>query len=164
LKPKFLAVTDRRVIFLDQKILGRYSLNDIPYSKLELVLFEEGLMASTFNLKDEDGHSIQVSWLDKKECQDAIITIRDALNAIAIEPVSIQKKKELVGGRWILRKPREIVTRSMPMTMVTETRQSNTPHEEDPIEKLKRLKGLYDTGILSDAEYQEKKQQLMDLI
>ena len=121
-------------------------------------------MASTFNLKDEDGHSIQVSWLDKKECQDAIITIRDALNAIAIEPVSIQKKKELVGGRWILRKPREIVTRSMPMTMVTETRQSNTPHEEDPIEKLKRLKGLYDTGILSDAEYQEKKQQLMDLI
>ena len=164
MKPKFLAVTDRRVIFLDQKILGRYSLNDIPYSKLELVLFEEGLMASTFNLKDEDGHSIQVSWLDKKECQDAIITIRDALNAIAIEPVSIQKKKELVGGRWILRKPREIVTRSMPMTMVTETRQSNTPHEEDPIEKLKRLKGLYDTGILSDAEYQEKKQQLMDLI
>ncbi len=164
MKPKILVVTDRRVIFLDQKILGRYDLRDIPYSKLELVLFEEGLMASKFDLKDEGGHHIQISWLGKKECEDAIITIRDALNMIAVEPVSIQKKKQLVWGTWILRKPKEIVTRSVPMTMVTETRRSNTPQAEDPIDKLKRLKDLYDTGILSDAEYQEKKQRLMDLI
>lgn len=164
LKPKFLVVTDRRVIYLDQKILGRYDLHDVPYSKLELVVFDEGLVTSAFDLKDEDGHHIQISWLDKKECEDAIITIRDALNAIAVEPVSIQKKKQLVGGKWILRKPKEIVTRSMPMAMVTETQRSSAPQAEDPIEKLKRLKDLYDAGILSEAEYQEKKQRLMELI
>ena len=54
LKPRFLAITDRRVIYLDQKILGRYVLKDIPYSKIELVLLEEGLVASKFGIKDEE--------------------------------------------------------------------------------------------------------------
>ncbi|MDD3932697.1 MAG: PH domain-containing protein [Methanoculleus sp.] len=164
LKPKFLAITDRRTIYLDQKVLGRYDLKDIPYSKIELVLFEEGLMTSAFGIKDEEGHRIQIAWLGKKECQDAIITIRDALNSIAVEPVSIEKKKQLIGERWLLRKPKEVVTRTLPMAMMTERQHSDTPRGEDPIGKLKRLKELYDTGVISDSEYQEKKQRLMDLI
>ena len=164
IKHKFIVITDRRVIFLDLKVLGRYDLHDIPYSKLEHVVFEEGLVKSEFDLKDEDGHHTQISWLDKKECEDAIITIRDALNAIAVEPVSIQKKKQLVGGRWVLHKPKEVVSRSMPMAMVTDVQRSSTPQAEDPMDKLKRLKNLHDEGILSDEEYQEKKQRLMDMI
>lgn len=162
LKPKYLVITDRRVLYLDQRILGRYVLKDMPYAKLQLVLFEEGLIASAFGLKDEDGRRIQITWLDKKECQDAIIMVRDALNAVAVEPITIRKKKELVGERWILRKPKELVTRTMPM--VNEVRHLDIPQREDPIEKLKRLKELYDTGAISEAEYQEKKRRLIDLI
>jgi hypothetical protein len=41
-KPKYLIVTNRRVMYLDQKILGRYDLSDIPYEKLEQVSFHKG--------------------------------------------------------------------------------------------------------------------------
>ena len=46
LKPKYLAVTDRRIIYLDQKILGRYDLEDIPYEKMRGVYFRQGAIGS----------------------------------------------------------------------------------------------------------------------
>jgi len=49
LKPKYLIVTDRRIIYLDQKILGRYDLIDIPYEKLEFVHFK----SSSFEMRRE---------------------------------------------------------------------------------------------------------------
>jgi hypothetical protein len=65
-KPKFLAVTDRRVIYLDQKILGRYEIIDVPYEKLEQVFFKEGVVAAEFILKSEDAGTIKLDWMDKK--------------------------------------------------------------------------------------------------
>ena len=55
LTPNTLAVTDQRVILVDHKVLGRYHLKDIPYSKLETVHFEQGIAASHFTLKPEEG-------------------------------------------------------------------------------------------------------------
>ena len=57
-KPKYLIVTDRRVMYLDQKILNRYDLIDIPYEKLEQVNFHKGPVASEFVLKSEEGGGI----------------------------------------------------------------------------------------------------------
>lgn len=160
LKPRYLVITDRRVIYYDQKIAGRYDLHDIPYSKLERVYFNEGIIASEFALKDEENHQILLTWLDKTECKDAIITIRDAINSIAVEPVSIQKKKTLTGEKWLLKKPREIVTRTMPMTQVTEHTQA-APNKDDPVNKLKKLKELHEMGLLSNEEYEEKRKQVI---
>ncbi len=160
LKPKYLIISDRRVIFYDQKIAGRYDLNDIPYSKLEHVYFNEGLLASEFTLKNEDKHHISINWLGKKECKDAIITIRDAINAISIEPVSIQKKKTLVGEKWSLRKPLETITRTMPMAQVIERTQP-AQKTDDPVDKLKKIKELNEIGILSDGEYEEKRREII---
>ena len=36
------------------------------------------------------------------------------------------------------------------------------PPEKDPVEMLKDLKDLHDSGILSDAEYEEKRQPYLD--
>ena len=163
LKPKYLAVTDRRVMYLDQKILGRYDLKDIPYEKMEEVYFKQGAVGSEFQLKNEGGELIKLSWLDREECQGAIVAIRDAINAISVEQVSINKKKRLFGREeWSLKKPKETVMRTLPMTKVVETSKPST--REDPMEKLKKLKELYDMGVISEEEYQEKRGKLMKLI
>lgn len=163
-KPKFLIISDRRVIFLDQKILGRYDLKDIPYQKLEDVHFEEGIVASKFQLKGKDGDSITINWLDKTECKEAIVTIRDAINAIAIEPISLQKKKKLVGERWTLHKPKELITRSIPATRVAETTKHQSEPKDDPIEKIKKLKELKDMDLISEEEFEEKRRKLLEEI
>ncbi len=91
-----------------------------------------------------------------------ITSIRDALNAIAVEQVSIQKKKKLIGEEWLLKKPREMTMRSLPMTQVVEKKVKE--EKEDPMEKLKKLKELHDMGVISDEEFEEKKKKLMELI
>jgi len=161
LKPKFLVVTNRRVMYLDQKILGRYEMVDIPYEKLEFVHFKKGKIGAKFVIRSEEGEEITLSWMEKEEAEKAIESIRDALNAIAVEPVSIQKKKGLLGVELMLSKPKEIITRALPMTQVVERR---TLPKEDPIEKLKKLKELYEAGILSKEEFEEKKRKLLDQI
>lgn len=161
-KPKYLIVTDRRVMYLDQKILGRYDLSDIPYEKLEQVSFHKGPVASEFVLKSEEGRIINLTWMEREEASSALNAIRDSLNAIAVEPVSIQKKKGLLGEDLLLKKPPELVSRTIPMTRVIEERKAKA--EEGPADKLKKLKELYDAGVINEQEYEEKRKKLLELL
>lgn len=73
-----------------------------------------------------------------------------------------QKNKGFFGEEWKISKPKEVVTRTLPMTRV-ETHKA-APEKEDPVEKLKNLKELADAGVISQEEYEEKRKQYMDLI
>jgi hypothetical protein len=157
--PKTLAVTDRRVMVVDHKLLGRYELQDIPYSKLETVRFEQGVAGSKFTLIPEDGEAIEVAWLSREGAQRAIETIRDALDAIAVEPVSIQRKKKMLGmEKWVLQKPEEFVSRR------AEAGQARRKPESDPLERVRNLKELLDAGAISQEEYEAKKAELLDQV
>ncbi|EEB73924.2 PH domain-containing protein [Thermococcus sp. AM4] len=158
-KPKWLLVTDRRIIYLDEKVLGRYDLKAIPYQKLEQVTVKLGVMSSEFVIEGEESISLKLGWMNKEEARKAINAIKDALNAIAVEPVSIDVKKGLTSETWTLRKPKELVTRSMPARA-----QPQVVEKEDPLEKLKKLKELYDMGVISQEEYEEKRKKLLEQI
>ncbi|ACS34602.1 PH domain-containing protein [Thermococcus gammatolerans] len=158
-KPKWLLVTDRRIIYLDEKVLGRYDLKAIPYQKLEQVTVKLGVMSSEFVIEGEESISLKLGWMNKEEARKAINAIKDALNAIAVEPVSIDVKKRLTSETWTLRKPKELVTRSMPART-----QPQVIEKEDPLEKLKKLKELYDMGVISQEEYEEKRKKLLEQI
>ncbi|AIF68654.1 hypothetical protein PAP_01060 [Palaeococcus pacificus DY20341] len=158
-KPKWLVVTNLRILYIDEKILGRYDLTAIPYEKLELVYVKVGKVSSEFIIKKEDGEEIKLSRMDKEEAKNAIGAIRDALNEIAVEPVTIERKKHLMSEEWIIHKPREVVSRSIRM----ESRRF-TAKTEDPLEKLKKLKELYDMGVITQEEYEEKRKKLLEQI
>ena len=164
-KPKYITITNRRVLYLDQKILGRYDLIDLPYEKLETVYFKQGAIGSEFKLKNEDGSVIALNWLDKTNCKDAICSIRDAINQIAIEPVGIQKKKGLMGREeWKLSKPKEVVFRGVSQTPSAATSPVQNVQQDGPAEKLKKLKELHEMGVISDEEYKEKRDSLVKIL
>ena len=160
LTPNTLAVTDQRVILVDHKVLGRYELMDIPYSKLETVRFEQGIAASHFTLKPEDGEPIEVTWLSKQGARKAIETIRDALDRIAVEPVSIQRTKKMLGREeWVLHKPEELVYRR-----AASGGKEEQASESDALARLSDLKKLLDAGAISQDEYDRKKEELLDKV
>jgi hypothetical protein len=156
LTPKTLAVTDQRVMIVDHQLLGRYELQDIPYSKLETVRFEQGVASSKFSLIPEDGEAIEIAWLSKNGAQRAIETIRDALDAIAVEPVSIQRNKRMLGREeWVLHKPEELVSRRAAAGEKRKTKRT------DPLDQLRQLKELLDAGAISQEDYEAKKEELL---
>ncbi|WP_297498365.1 PH domain-containing protein [Thermococcus sp.] len=158
-KPKWLLITGRRIIYLDEKVFGRYDLKAIPYQKLEQVTVKLGIMSSEFIIEGEENITLKLGWMNKEEARKAINAIKDALNAIAVEPVSIGVNKGLTSETWVLNKPKEFITRTMPAYHAQSVRE-----EEDPLEKLKKLKELYDMGVISQEEYEEKRKKLLDEI
>jgi hypothetical protein len=160
-KPKWLVVTNMRILYIDEKLLGRYDLIAVPYEKLEFVYFKATKVSSEFVIKKEDGEELSLSRLDKNEAMKAIEAVRDALNAIAVEPVTIQRKKKLMSEEWIIHKPKETVSRAIRVQRSVPTL---VKEKEDPIEKLKKLKELYDMGIITQEEYEEKRRKLLEKI
>jgi len=161
LTPKTLAVTNQRVILVDHKMLGRYDLQDIPYSKLETVRFEQGVAGSHFTLQPEDGKAIEVAWLSRDGARRAIETIRDALDDIAVEPVSIKRTKKMLGREeWVLHKPEELVYRRASAGGEGEEKKESS----QPLEQISKLKELLDAGAISREEYERKKQDLLDQV
>ena len=160
-KPKWVIVTDRRIIYLDEKILGRYEIKTIPYQKLERITVKLGIMSSDFVIKQEDEFRLRLGWMNKEQARETITAIKDALNAIAVEPVSIEVSKGLTSEEWTLEKPKEIVTRVAPAGKPIE---HEPAAKEDPLEKLKKLKELYDMGAISPEEYEEKRKKLLEQI
>jgi hypothetical protein len=163
-KPKWLLITDRRIIYLDEKILGRYDVKAIPYQKLEKVEVELGVMSSEFTIKGEEDIRLKLGWMNKEQARNTINAIKDALNAIAVEPVGVEVKKGLTHETWILKKPGELVTRVAPAGTTISQPSVTAEKEEDPLEKLKKLKELYDMGVISPEEYKEKRKKLLEQI
>ena len=161
-KPKWLVVTDRRIIYLDEKMFGRYDMKAVPYEKLEEVYVKIGKMYAEFIIKQENGDEIKLDRMDKTKSREAIEAIKEAINRIAVEPVSIERKKHLTSQELWIHKPKEVISRAVRM----ESRgvQVQQAQKEDPLEKLKKLKELYDMGVISQEEYEEKRKKLLDQI
>ncbi len=162
-KPKWIVVTNRRILYVDEKLFGRYSFSGIPYEKLQTVEFKAGMVASRFKITKENGKTVELSWLSKEESKETIQTIKDALNEIAVEPITIQKDKGLKSEEWRLNKPKETVSRFV-SSQESFKGSKQKKEKEDPIEKLRGLKKLYDEGIISQTEYETKRKKLLEMI
>ena len=152
-KPKYIVVTDSRVIYFDRKIFNRYEIVDFPYKRLKDVWFRFGKFGSKFILEREDGRVAELEWLKKEGALEVLNAIKKALQAVAVEPVSIEKQKKLIGEEWFIRKPMEVISRAV-LT-------SRGEPEEDIAEKLRKLKALLDEGLITKEEYEEKRKELL---
>ncbi len=154
-KPKWVIVTNRRVIVFDEKILGRYELTAVPYEKLEKVVYHRGLVGSSFKLVLEDSSELDLSWLSKENADKALNAIKEALERISVEPPKLVKKKGLTATDIVLEKPKELVTRGISRIEAT------TGPQEDPLKKLEVLKRLLDQGAITREEYEKLKAKIL---
>lgn len=159
--PKWLIITSKRIVYYDQKMLGRYELRDFPYSKIELILCRVGLLATLFYVRKEGGEELKIPWLKKTEIRSVFETIYNALNRVAIEPVSIKKKKFLIGEEFILEKPAEVVSR---MAVTGEGAWSARSESKSVEERLRRLKELLEKGLITQEEYEYHRKRILESI
>ena len=65
-RPDYTVLTDRRIMYFNDKHLGRFELTVIPYSKLQTMKAERGLI--TFGkllFRDENGEEISLNKVKK---------------------------------------------------------------------------------------------------
>ncbi|BES82266.1 PH domain-containing protein [Pyrodictium abyssi] len=163
-KPKWLVVTDRRIIISGEKILGRYEATAIPYEKLKQVYLRSGVWRSEFHIETEEGEKIEMPWMDKDAAREAVEAIKEALQRVSVEPPTIVRRKHLASEEWVLNKPKEQITRSYVARQAPAQPAVPAERREDPLEKLEKLKRLLDEGAITPEEYEVFRRRLLEEI
>ncbi|WP_256392858.1 PH domain-containing protein [Natronoarchaeum rubrum] len=129
-------VTDRRVLFIGSKMIGS-TQTSIDYKDISSVEVSFGMVQKRLNLEtDSKVFGIGVGKLDKEEVQDMAQFVREQTR----EDPELSNSSSGSGDT------------------------SDTSDEEDPLDKLERLGDLRDDGVITEDEFQEKKESLLNQI
>ena len=139
--PEFTFLTNRRIIYYNQKILGRYDLIDIPYSRLSEMKAERGRMSfGSIVFVSEEGDEVQLKKVPKAQIEEFVQALEIALNNVAVEAIRIKRIKGLLGKMvWEFKKSPEMIFRARPPDNEALTYKSQTqrPPDSDPMNELK---------------------------
>jgi hypothetical protein len=152
-RSNYIILTNIRLIYFDAKFLGRYVFKSLPLQKvLQISAHKGAIVWGEVTVRMEDGSLYTVERVSRNDVTNFIDALEIEYNNIAVEPVSIKHKGELLGiSDWEFNKPAEIVFRQNTAT------QSQTL--EDP---LVQLKMRFVKGEISEEEYKTKLQVLKD--
>lgn len=146
-RTNYIVLTNLRLIYFDEKHLGRFTFKSLPFQKLLQVKAHRGAVVwGEVSIKMEDGTSYVVERVSRNELAGFIESLEKAVNNIAVEPISIQHKGELLGrSEWEFNKPAEMIFRQNPPNQSTSA--------DDPIVHLK-IK--YANGEITEEEYRSR--------
>jgi hypothetical protein len=152
-RSNFIILTNQRLIYFDQKHLGRYVFKSLPLQKLLQVSAHKGAVVwGEVSVRMEDGSKYVVERVNRKDLESFIDALEIEYNSIAVEPVSIKHKAELLGiADWEFNKPAEMVFRQNPSIQSIPV--------EDP---LVQLKMRFVKGEISEEEYKAKLRVLQE--
>jgi hypothetical protein len=152
-RPDYIILTNLRVVYFDEKHLGRYAFKSIPFQKLLQMKAHRGvLLWGTISFTSEDGTVIVLERVDRNDLEGFIDALEIEYNSIAVEPISIKHERDLVGkATWQFDKPAETIFRQPP---------SDQPRlAEDPVNQLKIR---FIKGEISEEEYKAKLRVLQE--
>jgi len=152
-RPDYIILTNLRVVYFNEKHLGRYAFESIPFQKLLQMRAHRGaVLWGDISFKSEDGTVILLEKVDRHDLEGFIDALEIEYNSIAVEPILIKHERDLVGiASWEFDKPAEVIFRQMP------SGQPKSP--EDP---LSQLKMRFIKGEISEEEYRAKLRVLQE--
>ena len=151
-RTNYIILTNLRLIYFDEKFLGRYVFKSLPLQKVLQVSAHKGAIVwGDVSVKMEDGTFYTLERVSRNDMTNFIDALEIEYNIIAVEPISIKHKGELLGiADWEFNKPEELVFRQQPSTQQL---------VEDP---LNQLKMRFIKGEISEEEYKTKLRVLQE--
>lgn len=152
-RPNYVILTNIRLVYFDEKRLGRYDFVSMPFQKILHMKAERGVFLwGDISFKSEDGAILFLEKVDRDDMIEFIEALRTAYNQIAVEPISIKHTKSLVGQEeWEFNKPEEMIFRQQP-----------APQTISSDDALSQLKKRFINGEISEEEYRSKLRVLQE--
>lgn len=152
-RTNYVILTNNRLIYFDEKFLGRYVFKSLPFQKLLQIKAHKGAVVwGEVTFKMEDKSTYTVERVNRNDLSKFIEALEIAYNNIAVEPVAMKRQGDLLGiTDWEFNKPEEVVFRQ----------QSSNQQRliDDP---LAQLKLRFVKGEISEEEYKAKLRVLQE--
>ena len=149
--PDCIALTSRRFIFYRPKLLGRVDFEDYVWRDLHDAKLSENVIGSTISVRTSQGRVLALDYLPKSQAR-AVYRIAQEMEEISLEERrnrSLEEKRAGAGGVLV---QTHIGAAPTPSTIVD---------ANDPLQTLQKLKTMCDAGLISTAEYEAKKNEIL---
>jgi hypothetical protein len=160
-KPDWTILTDRRIIYFNEKHLGRYDMVVIPYPTLQQMRAEKGVaFFGSIVFVKEDGVEIHLERVPKDIVESFENSLERALNNVAVEPISITRNRKLLGRmKWEFDKPAEMLFRMRPDAQQQMMGYAQ-PQQQLPQDPIEALNLRFARGEITEEQYQRMRQIL----
>lgn len=132
-----LVSTERRIIFIDKKLLGSVTEDEFPHHKIASVQHSYGLISSELKLFTRDGIKAEFKLYNRNAAKNFYESIQSYINRLQNSSVETQKYNQ--STEEISKKDETIAI----------------------FDKLEKLGKLRESGILTNEEFEEQKKKLL---
>lgn len=148
--PDAVVLTNRRFIVYRPKLLGRVDFEDYIWRDLADVRLKEGIMGATIVLQSTNGRKVEMDYLPKPQARRIYSIAQEMEERVREERRlrEMEEKRAAAGG--------VVIQGGMP-TMQGPA----APSGEDPVQKLKQLKDMLDAALITQGEYEAKRQAIL---
>ena len=156
LNPDCVVLTDRRFLVVRPKLLGRLAFEDYIWRDLKNVTLREDIIGATMSFEVHSGQIASVSYLPKAEARHAYRVAQEAEERVR-EELRHRKMEETRAGASNL----VVQTYAPGNSGSTSGVQTNG---DEVAGRLAKLKQMSDAGLISEAEYEAKKREILKLL
>ncbi len=152
INPECVVMTTRRFIIYHPRLLGQVDFEDYIWRDLQNAELKENVMGATLTLMTIEGQQLVVDYLPKAQARRLYALAQEMEEKMLEErrQRELEDKRAsaglLLGGNFAGKTP----TTTPPVAP-----------REDPVERLKQLKQMLDNGLISQAEYDSKKAEIL---
>lgn len=144
--PMCLVLTTRRFIIYKPELMGQAQFEDYIWRDLRDVQLKEDVVGSTLTLQTVGDKTLAVPYLPKAQARRAYAIAQEMEEEMLEERRrrEMEEKRAAAGGIYL-----------------PGAEPPNAAAREDPVEVLKQLKRMLDAGLITAAEYDAKKQEVL---
>jgi hypothetical protein len=155
LSPDCIALTNKRIIFCRPKNLGlSMDFQDYTWKDIADCHMKEGIMGATFSIKTTRGVMNMLDYLPKAQARK-LYQFGQGKEEEMVDyrrQHALEDKRAAAGGGIV-------VNTNMPN--VPQQNNSSLTGHEDPVAVLQKLKVLFDSSIISQEEFETKKNEVI---
>lgn len=149
--PDCAVLTSQRFLFYRPKLLGRVDFEDYYWRDLADAKLQEGVLGATFSCKTAKGQVLSMDYLPKVQAR-RLYSIAQEFEQQAFHTrrqMELEDKRAAAGGGVVVNNAVAVAPAAGPAAAA------------DPLAKLQQLKGMLDAGLISQAEFDAKKAEIL---
>ncbi len=153
LTPEIIVLTNRRFMHYKPDMFGRAQFTDYIWRDMRTVELEENVFRSTLTIHVTNGETIRVDNLVKEQAR-RLYSIAQQMEENVREEMRLrqmEEKRAEAGGVYLP---------GSPLSAYGPGGSTAAPADE-PVQALSKLKQLMEAGLITPAEFEEKKKEIL---
>ena len=154
LSPDCIVLTTRRFIVYHPKVFGQVEFEDYIWRDLKDAQIKEGIIGATFTISTVRDEQFTVESLPKAQARHVYSFAQEMEENVLEERRlrDMEEKRAAAGG---------VMIQGMPQATPTSFQAPAASALPDPVEQLSKLKQMLDANLITAAEYEAKKNEIL---